>query len=261
MIKFHDAAFTVPTEVETPSRRPQRSTSPPDVVIVAATSLHLSERRLALIGANGSGKSTLARMINGLTLPSSGTVTVGGLDTRTNGAEVRKRVGFVFSDADAQLVMPTPIEDVALSLRRSKLSRSERDARAHSVLAQLGLSRVASVPVQALSGGQKQLLALAGVLVTEPEVLVCDEPTTRLDLRWRRHIDELLASLTQQVLIVTHDLDVASTADRCLVMDAGHIVHDSAGVEAVQAYRDLCAQQPLPGSGPGLMSSAQSGYR
>ena len=80
--------------------------------------------------------------------------------------------------------------------------------------------------MHALSGGQKQLLALAGVLATEPAVLVCDEPTTLLDLRWRRVVDDLLDGLDQQVLQVTHDLDAAARADRVLVVDAGRVVFD-----------------------------------
>lgn len=207
--------------------------------ILRPTTLRLAERRVALIGANGSGKSTLARLLNGLTLPSSGRVLVDGEDTRAHGARVRSRVGFVFSDADAQLVMPTPLEDVMLSLRRLRLSRGEREGRARRTLARFGLGDLADVPVQALSGGQKQLLALAGVLATEPEVLVCDEPTTRLDLRWRRAVDELLGSLPQQVVLVTHDLEAAARFPRVLVVDDGAVVADGDGASSVTAYRGL----------------------
>ena len=104
----------------------------PDTVtrLLGPVTLRLTERRVAVVGANGSGKSTLARLLNGLVLPSSGTVRVDGLDTRTDGPAVRRRVGFVFTDPDAQLVMPTPVEDVALSLRRSVPDAREREARA-----------------------------------------------------------------------------------------------------------------------------------
>src|SRR3954453_2301717 len=93
----------------------------------------LTERRVAVVGANGSGKSTFARLLNGLLLPSSGTVRVDGLDTARDGAAVRRRVGFVFTDPDAQLVMPTPVEDVALSLRRTAVPDAERGDRAREV--------------------------------------------------------------------------------------------------------------------------------
>ncbi|MCL3861954.1 energy-coupling factor ABC transporter ATP-binding protein [Actinotalea sp. K2] len=201
----------------------------------------LVEQRVAVIGANGSGKSTLARLVNGLVLPSAGTVTVNGLDTLTHGAAVRRQVGFVFTDPDAQLVMPTAVEDIGLSLHRLDLSAAERDERARAALARFGLGDRAEVPVHALSGGQKQLLALAGVLATEPAVLVCDEPTTLLDLRWRSTVDTLLEGLDQQVLLVTHDLEAAARADRVLVVDEARVVFDGDPRQGVATYRDLMA--------------------
>ena len=93
--------------------------------------------------------------------------------------------------------------------------------------------------MHALSGGQRQLLALASVLATEPAVLVCDEPTTLLDLRWRRVVDGLLDDLEQQVIVVTHDLDAALRADRVLVVDDGAVVADGDPAAAVASYRAL----------------------
>ena len=100
----------------------------------------LTEPRIGIVGANGSGKSTLARMINGLVVPTSGSVTVDGLDTGRKGREVRKRVGFVFTDPDHQIVMPTVAEDVAFSLRRSSLGKAERNERVRQVLDDFGLA-------------------------------------------------------------------------------------------------------------------------
>ena len=155
-------------------------------------SLRLPQRRIGVIGANGSGKSTLARLLNGLVVPTRGRVLVAGHDTRRDGAAVRRRVGFVFTDPDAQIVMPTVAEDVAFSLRRRHLSTSERDRRVREVLERFGIAEHADHPAHLLSGGQKQLLALAAVLVTEPELLVCDEPTTLLDLRNTDRVAALL---------------------------------------------------------------------
>jgi len=213
----------------------------PDRVIplLGPVSLRLAERRIAVVGANGSGKSTLARLLNGLVLPSSGTVTVDGLDTARDGPAVRRRVGFVFTDPDAQIVMPTPVEDVALSLRRLPLDKSARQAAVVEALERFGLGDRAHVPVHALSGGQRQLLALASVLATQPDVLVCDEPTTLLDLRWRSRVDALLDGLDQQVVLVTHDLDAAARADRVLVVDEGQVVADGEPAAALAAYRAL----------------------
>lgn len=204
----------------------------------------LAEPRIAIVGANGSGKSTLARLLNGLVTPTTGSVRVHGLDTVRDGAAVRRTVGFVFTDPDAQLVMPTAAEDVALSLRRT-VGAHERPGAVRAALERFGLGEHAQTPVHALSGGQKQLLALAGVLAVQPRVLVCDEPTTLLDLRWRRLVDDLLATLEQQVVLVTHDLAAAARADRVLVVDDGRVVADDAGPAGVAAYEALMAARPV----------------
>jgi biotin transport system ATP-binding protein len=203
--------------------------------------LELAEHRIGVIGANGSGKSTLARMINGLVLPTRGTVTVDGLDTRRDGAAVRRRVGFCFTDPDAQIVMPTVREDVALGLRRHGWSRAEMADRARAALAEVGLAEHADRPAHLLSSGEKQLLALTSVLVTEPDVLVLDEPTTLLDLRNAREMARRLAGLRQQVVLVTHDLAALEGFDRVLVVDAGRVIFDGPPGAAVAAYREAMA--------------------
>lgn len=207
--------------------------------VLREVTLSLGERRVALIGANGSGKSTLARTFNGLVLPTEGTVSVDGNDTRKAGAAVRRAVGFVFTDPDAQIVMPTVAEDVEFSLRRKGMSRGERQQRVADVLERFGLAGHADHPAHLLSGGQKQLLALAAVLVSEPSVLVCDEPTTLLDLRNTELVAGLLLDLPQQVVLVTHDLDLVAAYDRVVVMDEGAVAYDGRPAAAVRAYRDL----------------------
>ncbi len=203
--------------------------------------LRLDERRIGVVGANGSGKSTLARLLNGLVVPREGAVLVDGLDTRRHGPAVRRRVGFVFTDPDAQIVMPTVAEDVAFSLRRSGLDRSARAARVAEVLARFGLAEHADHAAHLLSGGQKQLLALAAVLVTEPAVVVCDEPTTLLDARNVRRVAALLADLAQQVVLVTHHLEQLDGFDRVIVVEEGRIVADGSPGPALDAYRRLLA--------------------
>nr|WP_202884730.1 ABC transporter ATP-binding protein [Actinopolymorpha cephalotaxi] len=203
--------------------------------------LQLSERRIGVVGANGSGKSTFARLLNGLVLPTRGQVLVDGYDTRTAGREVRRRVGFVFSDAEAQVVMPTVAEDVAFGLRRSGLSRAQIAERVDAALSAYGLAEYADHPAHLLSGGQTQLLALAGVLVTEPGTLVCDEPTTLLDLRNARMVTALLASLPQRVVLVTHHLPLLAGFDRVLVLHEGRLVADTDPASAVAAYEELLA--------------------
>jgi biotin transport system ATP-binding protein len=210
-------------------------------VVLSGVDLRLPERRVAFVGANGSGKSTLARMINGLVQPTTGRVLVDGLDPSHKGRRVRQRVGFIFTNPDSQIVMPTAGEDVAFSLRRSGLSKKERADRAAEILAEYGLGGYADHPAHQLSGGQKQLLALCAMLVLEPDVLVCDEPTTLLDLRNKQRFVELLAGLKQQVVLVTHDLDLLDDFDRVIVLDAGRVVADDEPAPAMRHYRKLVA--------------------
>jgi biotin transport system ATP-binding protein len=205
-------------------------------VVLAPTSLTLTEHRIGIIGANGSGKSTLARLLNGLISPTGGRVLIDGVDVARDGAAVRRRVAFSFTDPAAQLVMPTCVEDVELSLRRHVKQARARRERALEVLARFGLADHADVSVHALSGGQKQLLALAGVLATEPDVLVADEPTTLLDLANTRRVAELLFTLDQQLLLVTHDLEQARRCDRVLVVDNARVAFDGPGEAAVDHY-------------------------
>lgn len=205
-------------------------------VLLSPTSLTLTERRIAIIGGNGSGKSTLARLLNGLVSPTSGRVAVDGLDVARKGKEVRRRVGFCFTDPAAQLVMPTCVEDVELSLRRLVRSPSSRRTRALEVLARFGLERLATQSVHTLSGGQRQLLALAGVLAAEPSIVVADEPTTLLDLANTRLVADALFGLSQQLVLITHDLDLAARCDRALVIADGAVTFDGPAPEAVAHY-------------------------
>lgn len=207
--------------------------------ILRDVSVDLTAPRIAVIGANGSGKSTFARLLNALVRPSNGRVRVHGLDGERDTAALRRRVGFVFTDPQAQILMPTPAEDLALSLRGEP--RAEIDRQVAETLASHGLAAHADVPASELSGGQKQMLALASVLISRPRLIVADEPTTLLDLRNARRIAELLLTLPMQVVIVTHDLDLAARCDEVLLFDEGRLVASGEPAPVIAAYRDLCA--------------------
>jgi len=212
-----------------------------DRVVLRDVSLRLTERRIGVLGANGSGKSTLARMINGLVVPDRGTVRVAGLDTRRSTRKVRRRVGFVFTDPDRQILMPTVAEDIELSLSRHGLNRDERRDRTRRVLERFGLAGHADHPAHLLSGGQKQLLALAAVLVTEPDIVVADEPTTLLDLRNTAMLRAAFATLDIQLIVVTHDLTLVDDFDRVIVLDEGEVRADDEPSAALATYRRLMA--------------------
>lgn len=207
--------------------------------VLTGIDLELSERRIGVVGANGSGKSSLARLINGLHRPTRGRVSVDGLDTFRDASAVRRKVGFLFSDADHQIVMPTVAEDLAFSLRGRDLSRDETERRVQTVASVHGLADHLDHPCHLLSSGQKQMLALAAVLVLEPSVIVADEPTTLLDRANVRLVRDRLAALEQQLILVTHHLETLEDADRVLVVDGGRVVVDDVPALALPAYRRL----------------------
>ena len=204
----------------------------------------MSEQRIGIIGSNGSGKSTTVRLINGLIEPTSGQVLYDGLTPDKHGRDIRKRVGFVFSDAESQIVMPRVSDDVAFSLRRFKLPREEVKRRVADALERFDLADRAENSPHTLSGGEKQMLALASVLVIEPDTIIADEPTTLLDLRNRRRIVRELMSLEQQLIVVTHDLEMLRGFDRVLVIDDGALAYDGTPDDAIAFYTDLMDAKP-----------------
>ena len=204
--------------------------------VLSAIDLDLNEQRIAIVGSNGSGKSSLARLLNGLVAPTRGTVTVDRLDTVKDAKSVRRKVGFVFQNPDNQIVMPTVEEDLAFGLQNLRVAKAQRMQKIHDVLARYGLQSHRSHPAHLLSGGQKQLIALAGVLVMEPDYLVLDEPTTLLDLRNKIRVSRAIDALEQTVIMVTHDLDIISDFERVLVFDNGRLIADDAPSAALQTY-------------------------
>ncbi|CAM1638977.1 ABC transporter-like [Bartonella choladocola] len=203
--------------------------------------LKLSEKRIAIIGANGSGKSTFVRLLNGLRLPTSGEVLVDSLDSRKYGKDIRRKVGFVFQNPDNQIVMPVVEEDLAFGLKNIGVEKAEIARRIDYVLDRFNLQAARLQSVQSLSGGQRQLVALCGVIVMEPEVIVFDEPTTQLDLSNKRKMTETIFGLSQQVIVVSHDLDMLKNFDRVIVIDHGRVVHDDIPEKSISYYEEAMA--------------------
>ncbi|WP_221620207.1 energy-coupling factor ABC transporter ATP-binding protein [Arachnia propionica] len=229
MIRFDAVSVVIPPVMKDDSEK----------VLLEGIDLELGEQRVAVIGANGSGKSTLLRLVNGMRRPTTGTVTVGGLDTVADAARVRARVGFIFTDPLAQLLMSSPVEDIELSCKH--LPRRERRAHALALLAERGLEGLAHRSIYDLSGGERQLVALTSVLAVEPTVIVADEPTTLLDLRNKVRLRRTLAELPQQILLSTHDMEVAAEAERVVVIDDGRVVADGEPAETIAWYERVMA--------------------
>jgi biotin transport system ATP-binding protein len=208
--------------------------------ILGDLSLSLSERRIGIMGPNGSGKSTFIRLINGLLLPKIGQICVDGLDTRLEVEKIRRKVGFVFQNPDNQIVFPIVSEDIEFGLKRRIPNSNMRHQRMLEALDQLGVLHLQDRSIHTLSGGERQLVALAGVLATKPEILVFDEPTTQLDLRLRNRFEQHLSALPQPALIVSHDLELMRTMDRVLIIVEGRLAFDGVPADATAWYRTHC---------------------
>ncbi len=184
--------------------------------------------RVALLGPNGAGKTTLALHLNGILEPTVGSVRVGALPVeKRHYKEVRRRVGIVFQDPDDQLFMATARDDVAFGPANFGVTGSELDDRVHAALHAVGMEDSADRAPHHLSFGQRRRVALATVLVSEPEILVLDEPSSNLDPASRRELADILRGLDVTVLLVTHDLPYAyELCPRAVIMDEGVIVAD-----------------------------------
>jgi len=198
----------------------------------------LTHRRIGVVGSNGSGKSTFARLLNGLVKPTTGCVCVAGLDTKTQGKKVRQQVGFVFQNPDQQMVLPTVIEDIAFGLCNQGLTQPEAKKKALNILEQYNLAHLQDSFTYQISGGEKQMVALLGVLVMQPRWLILDEPTTLLDYKNTNKIMQTLHNLEQHIVFVTHNLDLLQDFDNVLYFKAGHLVEHGSPSDVIKAYLD-----------------------
>ncbi len=182
----------------------------------------------AIIGANGSGKSTLTKHFNALLLPTDGSVLVDGVNTKKNQFEVRKKVGFVFQNFEDQIVYPIVEEDIAFGLENLGLKSEEIKKIVNETLEKLRIKKLANLNVNALSIGQKQLLALAGVLAMQPKYIVFDEPTTMLDVANKKHIISVIKELNEKdkltVIMITNALEDLRHAENVVVLKTGRII-------------------------------------
>jgi cobalt/nickel transport system ATP-binding protein len=210
-----------------------------DLVVEAA-------ERVAVLGPNGAGKTTLALHLNGIYIPSSGTVSIGDAPVvEGNLTEVRRRVGLVFQDSNDQLFMPKVRDDVAFGPANLGVTGAELEVRVRSALAAVGGEALADRPAHHLSGGERRRAALATVLAMDPDVLVFDEPSSDLDGAGRRELVTALLSLDLTQIVITHDLPLAlELCPRAVIMREGRIVADG-DTRGLLADADLLAENRL----------------
>ena len=208
---------------------------------------------VAVLGHNGSGKSTFAKLLNGCLIPTQGTVTVDGTDTRDEARllDVRRRVGLVFQNPDNQTVTNVVEEDVAFAPENLGVPPEEIRRRVDAALEAVGMSDFALHAPHLLSGGQKQRVAIAGILAMEPRYLVLDEVTAMLDPVGREEVLSAVRRLHREkgitVLLITHHMHEAEAADRVLIFDRGSLVTDGTPREVfpqVERLRALALDVP-----------------
>jgi biotin transport system ATP-binding protein len=201
--------------------------------ILRDLTLNIAEKRVGIIGRNGSGKSSFVRLLNGLVTPDTGTIQIGDLD---NPRHFRRQVGFVFQNPDNQIVYPQTREDIEFGLKNMGLERAEIARRVDLVMQRFGLTGLADRMTHELSGGEKQLVALAGVMVMEPRLIVFDEPTTLLDHWNKAMFMQTVALLDQPIVMVSHDLELLSDFDRVIWFEDGAIAGDGPPDEIIAKY-------------------------
>jgi cobalt/nickel transport system ATP-binding protein len=219
------------------------------VLALDHVSLHMHPgKRYALLGANGSGKSTLLRLLDALYFPHAGTVLFQGVPLEARRFEddsfafsFRRRVGLVFQNPDVQLFNPTVFDEVAFAPLQLHLPKPEIARRVNEAMDLMEISHLRNRPPHRLSGGEKKRVALASVLVLDPEVLLLDEPAAALDPRSQSQIIDLLIGWgdgSKTVITATHDLGlVEDIADYCFVMKQGRVLAqgEPAGIISDQA--------------------------
>lgn len=187
---------------------------------------------VAVLGHNGSGKSTLAKHINGILTPTSGTVTVNGIDTADESRifDLRKCAGMVFQNPDNQIVSSVIEEDVAFALENMGVPYEEMRKRVDDALKAVNMYEYRLHSPSQLSGGQKQRVAIAGIIAMKPKCIILDEPTAMLDPQGRREVMAVIRKMNREqgitIVLITHYMDEAAQCGRVVVMDGGKIILD-----------------------------------
>lgn len=205
--------------------------------ILSGISLTLTARRIGVIGRNGSGKSTLARMICGLIAPTTGQVHCAGLDVAADRRAAIRAVGILFQNPDHQIIFPTVKEEVVFGL--TQLGHAKKDAQRHAlrVLDQFGKGDWADRAIHTLSQGQRHLVCLIAVLAMSPAVLVLDEPFAGLDIPTTRQLHTELTKLSQQVILITHDLSLLEHYDELIWLDQGKVLAQGAPADILPRFK------------------------
>jgi biotin transport system ATP-binding protein len=208
-----------------------------ELLLFKGLSLTLSEPRIGVIGSNGAGKSSLLQLTNGLLQPTEGHIISHGINTHKGPQALAHRIGYVFQNPDHQMIFPTVVEEFSFSLQQSGCSAAEARQKALDYLEQQHRSHWADRSVMSLSEGQKQWLCIHSILIMAPHTLILDEPYAALDLASRYALSALLQQLTQQIILITHELEPLAQFDRILWLESGQLIADGPPAEILPQYR------------------------
>jgi biotin transport system ATP-binding protein len=208
--------------------------------VLNGISLQLFSRRIGIIGNNGSGKSSLVRLFNGLLKPDSGSVIVHGINTIQNPRSLPSLVGFVFQNPDHQIIFPTVGEELMFGLLQTNVPKKDAEKRVFRILEDHSIRNWFEMPTHYLSEGQKHLLCILSVLVMNPKVIIIDEALTNIDMPTRHQLLEIINGLKQQVVLISHDLDVFKNFDYVIWLDQGLVEMEGPPKAVVDAYKTAC---------------------
>ncbi len=220
-----------------------------DILGIKSVSFSINKGEFIIIaGRNGSGKTTLLRHINGLMIPETGEVLVNGDNIQKNIIEIRKRIGMIFQDADSQIVGETVFDEVSFGPENLRWAREHINDKVEHTLKLLDLFKFAYRDPATLSGGEKRRLAIAGVLVMEPDVILLDEPFSNLDYPSAANLLSLITSLNRKgitIIIATHDIEkVIDPATRMIILDKGEIKQDGVPCDLIKITEQYGIREP-----------------
>jgi biotin transport system ATP-binding protein len=204
--------------------------------VLSGLNLHLTERRIGILGLNGSGKSTLLRLMAGLIAPSEGVVQVEGLDPAKDRKAMLAEVGILFQNPDHQILFPTVIEELSFGLLQMGLSRAEAEARVRAALSAEARSHWEDAPTHRLSHGQRQMLCLMALLLMAPATLLLDEPFAGLDLPTQTRLARRFQALPQRLVTISHDPASVAGCERVIWLEAGAVRADGSAAVVCAAF-------------------------
>ena len=209
-------------------------------IVLNGISLQLFSRKIGIIGNNGSGKSSLVRLFNGLLKPDSGNVLVHGINAIQNPKLLPSLVGFIFQNPDHQIIFPTVGEELMFGLLQNNVLKKDAEKRVFHILEDHSISNWFETPTHYLSEGQKHLICILSVLVMNPKVVIIDEALTNIDLPTRYQLLNIINGLKQQVVMISHDLEVFKDFDHLIWLNQGLVQMEGPPKVVVDAYKTAC---------------------